>query len=71
MITVSPLPVVSPLTPTGVPAAGTGDGEMMTPVVGLADTLYGGAPPRTMNENVLPVQAGLVSEVGLTVIVDA
>jgi hypothetical protein len=67
VIVVIPLPVASPLTETGVPAVGTGEGAMIGPA-GLADTLYGGVPPTTTNWNVLPVHAVLATADGLTVI---
>jgi hypothetical protein len=66
VIVVTPLPVRSPLTETGVPEVGTGDGEMIGPA-GFAVTLYGAVPPTTMNWNVLPVHAAFVTEAGLTV----
>src|SRR5207249_2206354 len=65
VIVVTPLPVRRPLTETGVPAAGTGDGEMIGPA-GLALTLYGAVPPTTMSWKVLPVHAVLVVVAGLT-----
>jgi len=67
VIVVTPLPVASPLTETGVPDVGTGEGAMIGPA-GLADTLYGAAPPTTTNWNVLPVHAAFVTDAGLTVI---
>ncbi len=66
VIVVTPLPVRSPLTETGVPEVGTGDGEMIGPA-GFAVTLYGVVPPMTMNWKVLPVQAVFVTDAGLTV----
>jgi hypothetical protein len=69
VMTVSPLPVVRPLTGTGTPADRTGD-VTITPVDGAAVTLYGAVPPTTTSWNVLPVHALFVIVAGETVIAD-